>query len=295
MIFRNMSLLKISYFLFIVILMLRCSVEQQSDIHQTPTSGFSHLMPIIDSVAFEIMQKDSFLTNTFSFAQNDTMMSSVYSLYFWGKNHFLHFSPNKGYFNHQLGTAYFILQSKKPGVGDTLKTVWQKQTKDSLISYDFEGSDFVLTEIIGARHGSVNETSTNHLIPMLSSYSAETYRNWGLPDTTESNLSDFIKQVDKNVSDKLFDRIVSVDLIITNAELELLRSMLVMNGYQQDKQSFLKTGEPTVNYTVDEQPTKSRVQRIDIFLSEETPTRIINLGKSGQIIFQGRSANFIFN
>jgi hypothetical protein len=252
-------------------------------------------MPIIDSAAFEIMQQDSFLINTFSFAENDTMMSSVYSLYFWGKNHFLHFSPNKGYFKHQRGTAYLIFQSKKPGVGDALKQVWQKQTKDSLISYDFEGSEFVLTEIIGARHGSVDESPTNHLIPMLSSYSAETYKRWGLPDTTESNLSDFIKKVEKNVSDKLFDKIASVDLIITNAELELLRSMLVMNGYEQNKNSFLKAGEPTINYAIDdEQPTKSRVQRIDILLSEETSARTIHLGESGQIIIQGNRATFIF-
>ncbi len=290
-----MFVLRLFFIFCISISIVTCSAtKQQPALHNTPASDFSHIMPIIDSVAFDIMRQDSFLTNTFSFAESDTMMSSVYSLYLWGKNHFIHFSPNKGFFNHQLGTAYIIFQSKKPGVGGALKQVWQKHTKDSLISYDFKGPDFVLTEIIAARHGSIRKTATNHLIPMLSSYSAATYKSWGLPDSTESNISDFIKSVDKNINNKLFDRIQSVDLVITNAELELLRSMLLMNGYIQNQHSFLKAGEPSINYALDEQSVNSKVQKINILLSEEVAERIINFGRSGQITFSGKEAVFIF-
>lgn len=291
-----MSLLKLLSIFSIITSFGSCSaVRQTTSGEQIPRSDFSHLMPIIDSVAFNIMRKDFFLTNTFAFAQNDTMMSSVYSLYLWGKNHFLHFSFDKGYFKNQFGTAYLIFQSSKPGVGNALKPIWQKQTQDSLISYDFRGPDFVLTEVIGARHGAIHKTGTNHLIPMLSSYSAETYKSWGLPDTVESNMSDFIKTVDKNVNNKLFDRIQSVDLIVTNAELELLRSMLLINGYKQDRRGFSKATEPSINYIVNEQHRQSKVQRIIILLSEETPRRVINLGKSGQITFSGKEAAFVFN
>ena len=291
-----MSVLRLFCIFCISISIVSCfATKQQPALNKTPASDFSHLMPIIDSAAFDIMRQDPFLTNTFSFAESDTMMSSVYSLYLWGKNHFLHFSPNKGYFKNQPGTAYIIFQSKKPGVGDALKQAWLKQTKDSLISYDFKGPDFVLTEIIGARHGSIGKTASNHLIPMLSSYSAATYKNWGLPDTAESNMSDFIQKVDKKVATKLFERIQSVDLIVTNAELELLRSMLLMNGYNQDLKAFTKAGEPTINYTVDEKPGKSKVQKINILLSEEVPEKIISLGRSGQITFSGKEADFVFN
>lgn len=262
---------------------------------QIPSSDFSHIMPVIDSAAFDIMRQDSFLTNTFSFAENDTMMTTVFSLYLWGQNHFLHFSPDKGYFKNQAGTAYIIFQSNKPGVGDALKQAWQKQTKDSLISYDFEGPDFVLTEIIGARHASVRKTKTNHLIPMLSSYSPETYKRWGLPDSSNSTVSDFIKSVNRKAQNKLFNSIQSVDLVVTNAELELLRSMLMITGYKHQHGIFTRSGQPAVNYVVDERPGKSKLKKINILLSEETPARIIDLGETGQITFRGKQAAFVFH
>ncbi len=288
--------MKFYYLILTIGFLLSCSTaRQETSVQQIPASVFSHLMPIIDSTAFEIMRQDPFLTDTFAFAQNDTM-GSVYSLYLWGKNQFLHFSPNKGHFKDQLGTAFIIFQSKKPGVGEALKQVWQMHTKDSLISYDITVPDFmVLTEIIAERHGSIRKTETNHLIPMLSSYSAETYKNWGLSDIKESNMSDFTTMVDKSVNNKMFDRIDSVDLIVTNAELELLKSMLLMNGFKQHLQGFTKAGEPSINYSVDEQSWKLKVKKIKILLSEETPARIINLGRSGKITFGGKEAVFVFN
>lgn len=159
----------------------------------------------------------------------------------------------------------------------------------------FKGPDFVLTEIIGARHGAIHKTATNHLIPMLSSYSAETYKSWGLPGNAESNMNDFIKTGNKNVNNKLFDRIQSVDLNVTIAELELLRSMLQINGYKHQGHGFTKAAEPSINYIVDDEPMKSKVRRIIISLSEVTPARAINLGKNGQITFSGKEAVFVFN
>lgn len=77
-----MTLLKLPFIFIISGSLLSCSaVQQKTSEEQIPRSDFSHIMPIIDSTAFEIMRQDSFLTNTFSFAVNDTMMSSVYSLY----------------------------------------------------------------------------------------------------------------------------------------------------------------------------------------------------------------------
>jgi hypothetical protein len=269
------------------------AVKQTTTGQRVPDSVFSHLMPIVDSTAFNIMRQDTFLTKTFSFAENGTM-GTVYSLYLWGKNHFLHLSTNKGYFENQLGTAYLIFQSKQPGVGDTLKQLWQRHTKDSLIAYDFKGPDFILTEVIAARHDAIRKTSSNHLIPMLSSYSAETYKSWGLPPGRESGMSDFITAVDKKVTGVLFDRIQSVDLAVTKTELDLLTSMLLLNGYKRHSQGFSKSGEPSVNFIVNEKAGKSKVQRIKVLLSAATPARIISLGSSGQITFGGREAVFDF-
>ena len=71
--------------------------------------------------------------------------------------------------------------------------------------------------------------------------------------------------------------------------------MLLMNGYKQNLKNFTKTGEPTIKYTVDEKPGKSKVQKINILLSEEVPQKIISPGISGHITFSGKEADFVFN
>ncbi len=114
-------------------------------------------------------------------------------------------------------------------------------------------------------------------------------------NSEESNMSDFTNAVDISVKNKLFDRIESVNLNVTNTELEPLKSMLLMNGFRQHLHGFTKAGEPSINYSVDEQSGKSKVKRIKILLLEETPARIINLGRSGQITFSQKEATFEFN
>ncbi len=93
----------------------------------------------------------------------------------------------------------------------------------------------------------------------------------------------------------MFDRIESVDLIVTNAELELLKPMLLRNGFKQHLQGFTKAGEPAINYSVDEQSWKLKLKRIKITLSEETSARIIKLCRSVHITFSQKEATFEFN
>lgn len=71
--------------------------------------------------------------------------------------------------------------------------------------------------------------------------------------------------------------------------------MLLMNGYKQNLKDFTKTGEPTIHITVEEKPGKSKVQKINILLSEEVPQKIISPGISGHITFSGKEADFVFN
>ncbi len=109
-------------------------------------------MVIIDSAAFAAMAKDSFITRQLGFATPDTMNFSlpVYSLYLWGHENFIHFSPNKGYFSTRHGTTYIIFQSKKPEVGKALEDAWKANTNDSLVSYDIQAPDFTYYGILSA-------------------------------------------------------------------------------------------------------------------------------------------------
>ncbi len=273
-------------------------IASKDTLHQTPASDFSHIMLIIDSTAFAAMAKDSFITKQLAFAMQDTMKSSlpVYSLYLWGQENFLHFNPNKGWFTSQLGTAYIIFQSKKPGVGKALEDAWKAKTNDPLISYDFEGPDFTLTEIIFKEHEGLSKSSGNHLIPMLSSYSATSYKNWNLPDTTESSMKDFINSVDsQQIKNKLFHKIQSTHLVISSKELQLLRSMLLTVGYVEKTSGFYKKEQPDINYTIDERTGRTKVKSISLLLTQPAEKKSISLSDHVRLEVNKTEAKYFFD
>ncbi len=153
-----------------------------TSIAQFAKSDFSHIEIIIDSTDFQKLFSNSFIRDSLGMCTYDTMQTSpmVISYYINGQENFIHFNPNRGYFATQLGTSYLIFQTRKPGQGKLVEQSLKSVTSDSVISYDFKNPDFTLTEIIFKDHENLHRSSNNHLIPMLSSYSVETYKRWDL-------------------------------------------------------------------------------------------------------------------
>ena len=261
---------------------------------QNIKSDFSHIEIILDSASFEKLVANEFVRSKLAPVSYDTMLLSplVLSYYILGQDNFIHFNPSRGYFATQRGTVYLIFQTRRPGQGKLLERQWRSVAKDSIIAYDFEGPDFKLTEIVYNRHDRLSNKPNNNLIPMLSSYSVESYQKWGLGDSAEVSIRQFLSKdsLDKN---KLFERIISIELAITQKELDNLIPVLELAGYRKKTNKFIKPNEPTISYVVNHKLNESKVKKMTIRLMEDAGSKTFNFGGMNLIIKKNR-ADFIF-
>lgn len=281
-------LIEIKSVLFLSML-LTCSVS----LSQTIKSDFSHIEIILDSASFEKIVANDFIRTKFASCTYDTMLSSplVLSYYINGQDNFIHFNPSRGYFATQRGTAYLIFQTQRPGQGKLLEQQWRKVATDSIVSYDFIGSDFTLTEIVYNHHDRLSNKPNNHLIPMLSSYSVESFRKWGLGDSVEVSVRQFLSSsISKN---KLFEKIVSIELAITQKELRDLIPVLELVGYKKKKKKFIKSNEPTISYVISNQLNEAKIRKLTLRLTEDVGNQNFNLGGINLTITKNR-AQFTF-
>jgi len=275
--------------LSIIILFL---VSSFISVSQTPKSDFSHIEVIIDSVDFQNMIKNNFIKDSLGSCSYDTLQKSplVISYYINGLENFIHFNPNKGHFASQRGTTYLIFQSRRPGQGKELEAQWKSVTDDSLKSYNFKGPDFLLTEIVLKKHWDISGSKINHLIPMLSSYSVATYKKWGLGDSSEVSMKDFLA----GDSSKLFSKILSIKLSITNNELNSLASMLKGTGYEMAGSKFVKQGQPEISFTINKRENEFKVKEIVLQLNKPSDSRVLDFGNIIIDIAKDK-AKFVFN
>jgi hypothetical protein len=238
------------------------------------------------------MIKNSFIKDSLGSCAYDTLQKSplVISYYINGLENFIHFNPNKGHFASQRGTTYLIFQSRRPGQGKELEEQWKSVSTDSLKSYNFKGPDFLLTEIVLKKHWDISGSKTNHLIPMLSSYSVATYKKWGLGDSSEVSMKDFLS----GDSSKLFNKILSVKLSVTKIELNSLASLLNVVGYQRIGDKFVKQGQPEITFTITERENEFKVKEFVLQLNKSLNTKILNFGAITIDIAKDK-AQFVFN
>ncbi len=262
---------------------------------QSLKSDFSHVEIILDSASFEKLVANEFIRSQLAPVNYDTMLSSplVLSYYLLGQDNFIHFNPSRGYFATQKGTAYLIFQTRRPGQGKLLEEQWRKVTKDSIVSYNFAGPDFRLTEIVYNHHDRLNNKPNNNLIPMLSSYSVESYRNWGLGDSAEVSIRQFLAKdsLDRN---KLFEKIISIDLSITENELEGLTPMLELVRYRKKANKFVMNNGTTISFSINNELDKPKVKKLTLQLSKDAGSQSFDFGEMNLIIKKNRAA-FYFN
>jgi hypothetical protein len=261
---------------------------------QIPKSDFSHIQITIDSADFEKVIASSFIRDSLGTSWYDTMHKTPpeFSLYINGQENFLRFTRNKGLFGTQKGTAYLIFQTRWPGQGKQLEQSWKSITTDSLISYDFKGSHFTLTEIISKSHENIHKSKTNHLIPMLSSYSVETYKKWGLGDSSEVSMKQFLSE-DTSEAKRLFNKILSVRLSITKSEFTTLASMLQVTGYKMKRNKFVKTGQPEILFAINKKENEFKIKELVLLLSRPTSSKKIAFGNL-LLLTKNSKAKFLF-
>lgn len=254
-------------------------MSYSSVICQTTKSDFSHIEIITDSATFEKLITNKFIRDTLGECVYDTMMASplVLSFYINGKESFIHFNPNRGYFANQRGTAYIIFQSRRPGQGKLLEKEWRNVATDTLLSYDFKAPDFTLTEIIYKHHSNPGKKPNNNLIPMLSSYSVETYKKWGFGDSAEVSMKQF-QNTHAKQGGRLFENIISVQLSISQKELIDLGSMLQVAGYKRDNNKFIKPGQPEIIFSLNNIHNTPKVEKLTLELSKDIGIKNFEIG-----------------
>lgn len=261
---------------------------------QVLVSDFSHIEIVTDSADFKKIVTSSFIRDTLGLTSYDTMQKAPLAIGYYvnGREHFINFNPNAGYFKTQKGTVYLIFQSRRPGQGKYLEASLQTLAKDTLIAYDFKTPSFTLTEIIYRKHYNLVQSPINHVIPMLSSYSVASYKNWGLGDSTEVNMQAFIG-LDTVKYKRLFHKITSVHVLVSNDELVKLSSVMDVAGYEKKANSFIKNGQPSVYFSMENGRSTFKIQQLNLLLTESLPA---SSRQFGEITFriQGNEGSFLF-
>jgi hypothetical protein len=133
------------------------------------------------------------------------------------------------------------------------------------------------------------EKYDHSFIPMLSSYSVATYKKWGLGDSSEVSMKDFLG----GDSSKLFNKILSVKLSITKIELTSLTSMLKVVGYERIGNKFVKQGQPEITFTISKRENEFKVKEFVLQLNKLSSSKVLDLGAISIDIAKDQ-AKFIF-
>ena len=271
--------------LLTIILAASCfsSCNDSRKVFTAPVSDLAHVDLILDSAAFYAIMQDSFLTNDFAvFSQDTTLYSKPsYDIYLTGREAFLHISLAKEYWANKAGSAVMIFQTRKPGMDDSLNQAWKQFYKDSLNYHTFKGGDFELGEILPYRKKDSTKRVEPNFTPILTSYSTQGYKNWGFNDSVITNglsMKEFMNSWDKNTQSKLFNKIKSLHVQLTQQEFNEMESASSTMGYTKQTNGFMHAFNPAVYYTITETNVIPKYKKIEIELAAKAPERTINLG-----------------
>lgn len=112
-----------------------------------------------------------------------------------------------------------IFPSRRPGKEDSLSLAWKQYYKDSLVAHTFEGGDFMLGEIMPYRKKDSTKSVQPNFTPILTSYSAQAYKNWGFNDSVINDglsMRSFMHSWDSTTQNKLFRKIKTLHVQINN-------------------------------------------------------------------------------
>jgi len=261
----------------------------------TPASQLGHIDVILDNESFIQLTRDTFMTHTFSYVFYDTSEYGnlpSYDFFMVGQENFIHFSESKGFYQNQSGGMNLVFQTLKPDMQDSLKIAWKNFSSYALDENLSSGPTHALYEVFPLLNWS--NIDKPRLIPFLSTYSAQTFKNMQL-DYNGADMKSFLSaQIGPWIRRVLFRKITSVYLNATSREAELLRAALLVSGYKADGDKFTHYGGSADIYiNIIEDESMKRINKFSVALSttalfEKTFNRLkISLnGDSGWIIYE---------
>lgn len=253
-------------FVFAVSIISGCGPEKEKI--PVPISFLGHVDIILDTSTIRQISEDEYMMKTFGMSSFDTLMMGnqrSYDMFIIGRENFLHFSQARDYYQNQSGGVNLIFQSKKPEMKDSLMNTWKKFTDFALDVNVSSGTGFTLYEIMPMY--SMTNVTHPRVMPILTTYSTESYRTWGFTDSLSSGVGMRTFMSGYGSSAVLFDKITEVHLNATSKEFEILKSGLFAAGYSEEGTEFRLPGSGTVFVTVNENENINRFVSIKFSLS----------------------------
>lgn len=253
----------------------------------------NHIDIAVDSVTLHSLMNNKFISETFSSTKLFHDSTGI-DLLVRGQDHWLHFLPDKGFYNNRLGAAILVHENFTWIETDTIIKHLQMFTKDSLYNRPY------LSGGENTAHIHIYENDSLSLlkfIPQVQKFSKENYFSWGY---TEADLANGISQkrnmqdyVGKETSDKLFKSIVSIKVTASPDELRRIPPLMRGYGYRRQRKKYLLDGSPAVVVT----PLQKAHRRIAVHikLTKSVPKRSIRLSDNGLLILEGNDAWFHYS
>lgn len=253
----------------------------------------NHIGICVDSITFNSIIGNKFITDTFSYTKifKDSTGSEILIL---GKEHFLQFYPEKGFFKNRLGTVVLVHHTFRWTETNLLLNYLQSFITDSLYNRPYHSMELSI-DYINVFENLKDSRSLLKLIPILQNYSKENYKSWGYSST---NLENGITQqrymndyVGKETSGKLFKKIQSFQAAQSSEEQKRITPLLKAYGYKKTGNKYLLENNPVLTLI----PLKDkRVISIHIQLSENAANRFIRISNNCDLIIYKDNAWFKF-
>jgi hypothetical protein len=286
---------------FFTILLAACcfsACKEEKKTFTAPFSDLGHVDFIVDSVTFHSILQDSFLRNEFAVLSQDTTMYSKpsYDIYLMGQEAFLHISLAKEYWENKAGSGAMIFQTRRPGKSDSLHLAWKKFHNDSLGHHTFKGLDFELGEIYPYRKKDSLKPVEPKFTPILTSYSAQGYKNWGFNDSVINNglsMKEFMNSWDTLTQSKLFKKIKALNVQLTKQEFAEMESALYTMDYTKETNGFFHPFNPGVYYQVTSENKIPKYTKIEIELSKSVAEKSFNIGTTYRFEMKGTKLEIV--
>jgi hypothetical protein len=254
----------------------------------------NHVDIAIDSVTFHSLLKNKFITDTFSSTKIFRDSTGI-ELLVRGQEHFLHFLPDKGFYTNRLGAAVLLHHNYTWRKTDTVMQYLQSFTKDSLYNrpYRSGGED---THYIHIYENFADSLSLLKFIPQFQNFKKSDYLSWGYtPEDLKQGISQekwMFDYVGVETKDKLFNRIVLINVTTSTDERKRIPPLLKAYGYIKKGNRYLLNGSPTLSVA----PLRSsRVTTIHIKLSRPVQNRMIRISDNSYLLLKGFDAFFNYS
>lgn len=265
---------KISLILAVYIAALLSGCSSENKLSGLPEIYLGHVDIILDTATVRAIRSDEFLTKVFSFSFADTLNMAgkpSYDMFLFGRENFLHISEARGFYENQAGGLGIILQSRRPGVKDSIMTGWKKFTDLALEVNTSKGDGYQLDEVMPLLNW--NNITQPRIIPYISTFSSGMYEKIGLKDSVASGVTmrTFIRAQGGPVTDNiLFSKIEELYINATEQENKILKSALLASGFEESAGTYTHRSSGKIIVNVKDNGSPNKLSKMKIRLASGT-------------------------